>query len=66
MITTSTQQTTKGMKMTRIGNRAAAKHLYQVEVEGGRDIEVDANTSTQAAAIARDACYVVRSVNMVG
>lgn len=51
--------------MTRIGNRAA-NHLFQIEVEGGKDIEVDANTRSQAASIARKAGYVVRSVNMVG
>lgn len=54
------------MATTRIGNKATAKHLYSVEIEGGKAIEVDANTNTQAVSIAKKAGYVVRSVNMIG
>jgi hypothetical protein len=53
----------------RLGDRKNAKHLYDVEVEGPNGpftIEVDANTSSQASAVATKAGYVVRSVNMVG
>lgn len=46
-----------------------AKHLYEVRVSGVEIedvLEVHANTSTQAAKIASEAGYVVRSTNMVG
>lgn len=50
--------------MKRIGNRNA-RHTYQLGTITDR-ILVDANTRTQARAIAERAGYVVRDVNMVG
>lgn len=52
----------------RLGDRKAA-HLYSVEVltaTGRTEIDVDANTRTQAGSIAKKAGYVVCSVNMIG
>ncbi len=50
--------------MVRI-NTPNTKHLYEIGTDKGR-IEVEANTRTQAANIARKAGYQVRDVNMVG
>lgn len=44
----------------------AAKHTYGVEIASREIIRVDANTRAQAAARARKAGLVVRSVNMLG
>jgi len=53
----------------RLGERPAA-HLYELEVEPKDGVtprvQVDANNRDQAARIAEQAGYVVRSVNMVG
>lgn len=53
----------------RIGDKSA-KHTYDVEVSAANGkvlkIEVDADTRTKAGKVARDAGYVVRSMNMVG
>lgn len=57
------------MNILRIGDRAKAAHLYDVEVEGKPNpykIQVDANTAKQASSVARKAGFVVRSVNMIG
>lgn len=57
------------MNILRIGDRAKATHLYDVEVEGKPNpytIQVDANTSKQASSVARKAGFIVRSVNMIG
>lgn len=59
------QQRKKTMETVRIEPKPA-NHLYQLEVRDGKDIEVVANTSSQAIAIASKAGYEVRSVNMVG
>lgn len=42
-----------------------AKHMYEIETKGGF-VQVEANTSSQAVAIAKRNGYEVRSVNMVG
>ena len=59
------------MNATRLGNRQTAKHLYRLEVylsptSQNFEIEVDANSRSQAAHIAQKAGYVVCSVNMIG
>lgn len=46
-------------------NKENTKHLYQLQVEGGY-IQVEANTITQAGAIARKLGYKVLSGNMIG
>lgn len=39
---------------------------YAVEIERGKEIDVEAVTRTQAAAIVRKMGYTVRSVNFLG
>lgn len=46
--------------------KADTKHLYEVKVEGGGSVDVQANTRTEAGKRARDAGYKVLSVNMIG
>lgn len=42
-----------------------SRHLYEIGTQKGR-IEVEANTRTQAASIAKQHGYEVHDVNMVG
>ena len=50
-------------EVIRLGDRKA-NHLYQLEVTLHTSIEVDANNRSEAARIATDSGYVVRSVNI--
>lgn len=63
------------MKNINPQDAATTKHLYEIEVfvavgdaplAGRSHVQVNANSRTQAAKIAKDAGYVVASVNMVG
>ncbi|MDN3120641.1 hypothetical protein P0E62_13625, partial [Enterococcus faecalis] len=64
------------MQTVRLGDRNKSAHLYDVEVNetalpvngsgGYFTVQVDADTRSQASAIAKRAGYSVRSVNMVG
>lgn len=43
-----------------------SKHTFAVEYAPNKEVRVDANNRTQAAARAKKAGYTVRSVNMLG
>jgi hypothetical protein len=47
-------------------NTQNTEHLYEIEISAAEKIEVEANTRSQAASIAKKAGFEVRSVNMIG
>ncbi len=51
-------------RVVRLGN-VLDRHLYRIDVGGGWHIEVDANSSSQAASIATREGYEVRGVNKI-